>query len=830
MIRRWYLGLPWLNLCPAHLTYNFRVMQNLRRDIRFGAKMLVKNPGFSILTILILGLGIGANTSIFVVTSALLLRPFPYTAPEQLISIDSKDQSKDFGGTLLRYELVRDANQSFQSVGVWTNDNLNLTGAGEPLQVPVARVSPSFFPMLGVEPELGRTFTDEEGRPEGKPVVVLSDAMWRSRFHGDKNVIGQAVTLDETPYTIIGVLPARVQFPFVGTSEIWTPRYFEYSLIPTERLRMGVGYLSLLARMKPEVSLDRANAELAVLNQRYREQHPTVPDAGPGIVMQGQSLRELVVGNVRTKVLMLSAAVGVVLLIACANVASLLLSRALARKREIAVRTALGASRGTLIGQLLTESLMLACLAGVLGTGLSWMATRALTVWGAGQLPQGIPIGIDSRVLLFTIVISTLAGVFFGTVPALQLARADPNSALRDEGRGLSVGHKRAQMKNVLVIGQVALSLLLLIGAGLLLRSFVRLMRVDPGFDAANVLTMNISLPTVKYARAEQQISFFDEAVRRVSALPGVRSVAISAALPLSWKRITPVLAEGQPDVPLAQRPFIDIEAISPEWFRTLRVPLQRGRGFTAADNQRAPKVVVVNETLAREFWPNENPVGKHISVGRSTVPAEVVGVAADIKNKGLEQNPQPQLYLPFPQLAWGDMNLLVRTAVPPRSVVASVRAEIAAVDPDQPITNVQTVEELMDTSRSQPRFTMLLLGIFSTIALMLAAAGLYGVLAYSVAQRQQEFGIRLALGAEKGDILGLVVRQGVVLASVGVAIGLVASVFLTRLLGSMLYGVGAHDVLTFLLAPALFIGIALVASYLPARRATKVNPIETLR
>lgn len=805
-------------------------MQNLRRDIRFGAKMLVKNPGFSILTILILGLGIGANTSIFVVTSALLLRPFPYTAPEQLISIDSKDQSKDFGGTLLRYELVRDANQSFQSVGVWTNDNLNLTGAGEPLQVPVARVSPSFFPMLGVEPELGRTFTDEEGRPEGKPVVVLSDAMWRSRFHGDKNVIGQAVTLDETPYTIIGVLPARVQFPFVGTSEIWTPRYFEYSLIPTERLRMGVGYLSLLARMKPEVSLDRANAELAVLNQRYREQHPTVPDAGPGIVMQGQSLRELVVGNVRTKVLMLSAAVGVVLLIACANVASLLLSRALARKREIAVRTALGASRGTLIGQLLTESLMLACLAGVLGTGLSWMATRALTVWGAGQLPQGIPIGIDSRVLLFTIVISTLAGVFFGTVPALQLARADPNSALRDEGRGLSVGHKRAQMKNVLVIGQVALSLLLLIGAGLLLRSFVRLMRVDPGFDAANVLTMNISLPTVKYAKAEQQISFFDEAVRRVSALPGVRSAAISAALPLSWKRITPVLAEGQPDVPLAQRPFIDIEAISPEWFRTLRAPLLRGREFTAADSQQAPKVVVVNETLAREFWPNENPVGKRISVGRSTVPAEVVGVAADIKNKGLEQNPQPQLYLPFPQLAWGDMNLLVRTAVPPWSVVANVRAEIAAVDPDQPITNVQTVEELMDTSRSQPRFTMLLLGIFSTIALMLAAAGLYGVLAYSVAQRQQEFGIRLALGAEKGDILGLVVRQGVVLASVGVAIGLVASVFLTRLLGSMLYGVGAHDVLTFLLAPALFIGIALVASYLPARRATKVNPIETLR
>ena len=805
-------------------------MQNLPRDIRFGGRMLAKNPGFSILTILILGLGIGANTSIFVVTSALLLRPFPYTAPKQLISIESKDQSKDFGGTLLRYELLRDSNQSFQSVAVWTNDNLNLTGSGEPLQVAMARVSPSFFPMLGIQPELGRTFSNEEGSPEGKPVAVLSDAMWRSRFHADKNIIGQSLTLDETPYTLIGVLPANVEFPFVGTAQIWTPRYFEYSLIPTERLRMGVGYLNLLARMKPGVSLDQANAELAVLNQRYRAQNPTAPDASPGIMMQGQSLRELVVGNVRAKVLMLSAAVGVVLLIACANVASLLLSRALARKREIAVRTALGASRGTLIRQLLTESLMLACLAGLLGAGLSWIATRAMTTWGAGQLPQGIPIGIDMWVLLFTIIVSGIAGVFFGTVPALQLARADPNTALRDEGRGTSVGLKRAQMKNVLVIGQVALSLLLLIGAGLLLRSFTRLLRVDPGFDAANVLTMNVSLPTVKYAKPEQQISFFEEVVRRVSALPGVQSAAISAALPLSWKRITPVLAEGQPAVPLAQRPFIDIEAISPEWFRTLRVPLLRGREFTAADNLQAPKIVVVNETLAREFWPNDNPIGKRIAVGRATVPAEVVGVAADIKNKGLEQNTQPQLYLPFPQLAWGDMNLLVRTVVPPRSIAASVQAQIAAVDPDQPITNVQTVEELMDTSRSQPRFTMLLVGIFSAIALTLAVAGLYGVLAYSVAQRRQEFGIRLALGAEKADILELVVRQGIILASTGIMIGLIASLFLTRLLGSMLYRVGAHDIVTFSLAPTLFLGIALLASYLPARRATKVNPIETLR
>lgn len=385
-------------------------------------------------------------------------------------------------------------------------------------------------------------------------------------------------------------------------------------------------------------------------------------------------------------------------------------------------------------------------------------------------------------------------------------------------------------MKNLLVTSQVALALLLLTGAGLLLRSFVRLLRVDPGFDAQNVLTMNISLPTVKYSKPEQQIAFFDEVVRRVSALPGVRMAATSATLPLTWKRITPVLAEGQPNLPLPQRPFIDIEAISPRWFETLRVPLRSGREFSDADNAQAPKVVIVNETFARHFWPNKNPLGKHIIVGRWPTPAEVVAVAADIKNKGLEQETQPQLYLPFPQLPWGDMNLLVRTAVAPESVLSSVRAQIAAVDPDQPVTNVQTVDALMDSSRSQPRFTMLLLAGFSATALILAMVGIYAVLSYSVTQRRQEFGIRVALGAEHADILRLVLRQGIVLAVIGIVAGLVASLLLTRLMSSMLYKTGAQDPITFVLVPLLFFVIALAASYLPARRATKVNPIEALR
>jgi putative ABC transport system permease protein len=494
------------------------------------------------------------------------------------------------------------------------------------------------------------------------------------------------------------------------------------------------------------------------------------------------------------------------------------------------VRTALGASRGTLVSQLLTESMLLALIAGVLGVGLSWMATRALATWGASQLPQGIPIGVDFRVLLFSVGISILAGVMFGTVPALQLARADPNRALRDEGRGVSAGHARAQMKNLLVVSQVALSLLLLIGAGLLLRSFVRLLNVDPGFATQNVLTMDISLPTVKYAKPEQQIAFFDEVLRRVSALPGVRSAATSAAVPLSTKRITPVLPEGQPEVPLSQRPFLDIEAVSPKWFETMRVPLRSGRGFTEADNARTAKVVVVNETFSRTFWPNQDPVGKHIIVGRGPTPSEVVGVAADVKNRGLEQETQAQLYLPFPQLPWGDMNLLVRTAVPAQTVIAAVRAQIRGIDADQPITNIQTVEELMDQSRSQPRFTMLLLAAFSATALALAVIGIYGVLSYSVAQRQQEFGIRLALGAERADILRLVVRHGLMLAITGIAAGLTASLLLTRLMASMLYKVGARDLTTFLLTPLVFLIIAMLASYLPAKRAMRVSPVEALK
>jgi putative ABC transport system permease protein len=744
------------------------------------------------------------------------------------VSIVVKNKTEASDGTLGRYELLRDHNRSFQAVAAWTNDNLNLTGHGEPLQVPVARVSANFFSMLGVRPRLGRTFSDDEGRPEGKPVMILSHSLWSGRFGSDPDIIGQTVTLDTTPHTVVGVLSANEQFPFVGQADIWIPRYFEFSLLTPQRLRMGVGYLNYVARLRPGTALAQTQAEMDILNQQYREQNPAAPDAAR--TMSIEPLRELLVVDVRGKVLVLSGAVALVLLIACANLTSLLLSRALARRREIAVRTALGASRGEIVRQLLIESVLLALVAGMLGVGLSWIATRALVTWAAGQIPQGIPISMDLRVLLFTLAISLLTGIIFGAFPALQLSKVDLNTTLRDEGRGSSAGRTRARMKSLLVVGQVALSLLLLIGAGLLSRSFGRLLHIDPGFDPHNVLTMNLSLPSVKYAKSQQQIAFFDEVLRRVSSLPGVRNAAISAALSLSAKRITPLLPEGHPDVPLAQRPFVDIEAISPQWFQTMRVPLLGGREFAEADNALAPKVIIVNETFARRFWPSQNPIGKHVVVGRGPDLSEVVGMAADVRNNGLAQDTQAQLYLPFQQLPWGNMNLLVRTAVQPSSLISAVRAQISSVDPDQPVTNIQTVDQLMDNSRAQPRFTMLLLGVFSAAALALAVIGIYGVLSYSVTQRRQELGIRLALGAERGNILGLVVRQGLMLAGVGIAVGLVAALLLTRLMSSLLYKVGALDLTTFALTPLAFLVIALLASYLPALRATKVNPVEALR
>src|SRR6476469_10871410 len=809
-------------------------MHSFLQDLRFGLRMLRKNPGFAIAAIFTLALGIGGNTAIFTITSSVLLKALPYDSPQQLISIDV--QTKDGQShccSLNRFDSVHDHSQSFSGVAAAANDNFNLTGRGEPLQVPSARVSANFFDMLGVKPQVGRFFLPEEGQPSGKPVIVISDTLWHSRFGCDPGIVNQTVALDGMPYSIIGVLPAGIQFPFLAPADIWSPRYFEHSLFTPQRLRQGVGYLSIIARLRPGVSRERAEAELTVLDQQFQKDNPGAPDAKPGFTMVVTDLQDSVVANIRGKLLILYIAGGLVLLIACANVASLLLSRALSRRKEIAVRAALGAQRSVLIAQLLTESVLLAFLGGLLGLGLSWAATRYFTSLADNALPRGIPIGMDARVLMFMVAISVITGILFGLFPALHLSKTNVNQTLRDEGRGSTGGHSSMQLRGLLVVGQVTLSLILLIAAGLLIRSFSRLLHVDPGFDPQNVLTMNISLPTVKYSDAQKQVAFFDDLLRRVSALPGVHSTAISAALPLVPKRITPVLPEGQAEVPLAERPFIIVEAISPDWFKTMRVPLLAGREFTDADNAGAPNVVIVNQALASRYWPNQNPIGKHIVMGRQTA-SEVVGVAIDVKNRGLALDPQIQLYFPFSQIPWGNMNLLVRTATDPHGMVSAVRAQIAAIDSDQPVTSIQTVNELMDSSRADPRLFLTLLGVLSAAALVLAIIGIYGVLAYSVAQRRQELGIRLALGAEKSHILRLVVGYGLTLAGVGIVIGLVFALALSWIMASVLSGVlykiSARDLTTFAVAPLVFLLIALVASYLPARRATRVDPNEALR
>jgi putative ABC transport system permease protein len=690
-------------------------------------------------------------------------------------------------------------------------------------------VSPNFFDLLGIAPQIGRSFSARDGTVAGPPVVMISDALWHDQLGANPNIVGQTVTLDSQPYAIIGVLPAGIHFPFIGQVDIWSPRYFELGIMSPEHLRAGVGYLTPIARLAPGVSLRQANSEMEVLQRQYSNAFPKEPEAGTDVSTVAGNLQELTVANVHRLFVVLSIAVGLVLMIACANVASLLLSRALSRGKEIAIRSALGARRTAIVRQLLIESMLMAMISGALGLGLGLWGTRLLGRYGQANLPGGFDFTIDGRVLLFTLLISGLTGVAFGSFPALKLAHTNINSELRDEGPGTTGGYKRVQTKNLLVIFQIAVCMLLLIGAMLMIQTFANLQRVDLGFDPNNVLSMNISLPTVKYSKPEQQVAFFDELLRRVNAVPGVRSASISAALPLTPKRITPILPEGEAEVPLAQRPFIIIEAIGTQWFQTMSVPLRSGRVFTDADNAQSPRVVIINDSLARRFWPNENPIGKRIVVGRQ-VAAEVVGVAANVKNNGLAVDPAPQLYLPFPQLPWGNMNLLVRAALDPQQLISTIRQQVYAVDPDQPVTQIQTMHELLDAFRAQPRFTVFLLSSLSCIALILAVVGIYGAIAYTVAQRRHELGIRMALGAERSDLLRLIVLRGMFLTTVGVITGLVAAVASTRVLATLLYHVAARDTSTFAGASLIFLVVGIAASYIPARGAMSVDPREAMR
>jgi len=809
----------------------------LWQDIRFGCRMMIKNPGFSIAAIVTLALAIGGNVAIFTVFNAVLLRPLPYSDPQKLVTLavaraGEIDSVNPF--SLVRFEMIRDHNRSFSGVAAYCVEFFNLTGQGEPQQIHAARVAPNFFDVLGVHPQKGRFFIAEEGEPSSKPVVVISDSLWKNQLGSNPNVAGQTITLDSADYTVIGVLPPDFRFALLGTIDVWSPRYFELNLATGAQLRAaGTGYLTAVARLKPDTSLTQADSEMGVLNQQYKQANPKFPDAHPKITIVVKNLRDRLVANVRTNILFLFLAVSLVLLIACANVAGLLLSRALVRRKEIALRSVLGAGRATLLRQLLTESLLLAAVSGTLGLALGFVGMRVV----ANIIPKDVlpdsALVIDGWVLLFVVTISMLTGLVFGIFPALQLSRTNVNQALRDEGRGSTGGRSRALFGKSLIVIQVGISMLLLVCAGALIRSFDRLKRIDLGFDSHDLLTLNISLPSSKYSNGEKQVAFYEECLRRIQSLPGVRNVSISSALPLHPERFTPVLPEGQPDVPLGQRPLFVVETVSPNYFQAMGIPFRAGRSFSEHDNAQAPKVVIVNEVTARRFWPNENAVGKHMLVGRGPGLSEIAGIVGNVKNMSLADETEPQIYIPFPQLPWASLNVEVRSTADVHQLVTAVRSQILAIDPGQPITNVQTMEELLNADRSQPRFNMLITGLFSMIALILVIVGIYGAISYSVTQRRAELGIRLALGAERTDIIRLVVRHGLILAVIGIGLGAVAALVVTRftsLLSDLLYQVNASDWATFVTCGAALASTALAASYIPARRATQVDPSETLR
>src|SRR5882724_2511171 len=800
------------------------------RDIRYAFRVLLKNPAFTALTIITLALGIGANTAIFTVANSVLLRPLPYNDPSQLVRIST---DRDGTGVLsLPYFTVLSAtNHSFSGVTAYQRDVVNLIERDAAEEKQAERWTWNFFDVLGATPVAGRTFTADEDLPGGKQAVVIGAELAARFFDGPQNAIGRSVSLDSKDYTIIGVLPARFGVQLLGRkAEVWITRIIELSMTTPARANIGGMYYEAIGRIRPGVTPAQARAETDVIYQQYKHDKPGNFDATRPVFMTVGDLHANLVADVRPTLLILSAAVGFVLLIACANVASLMLSRAIGRKKEFAVRSALGAPRSALIRQLLTESVLMAAVSGALGILLGQLGTRFLGVFTQTNLPQLADVPMDGRVLGFTLAISVLSGILFGLTPALQLSRPDLSIVLQDEGRGTAGNRGRNRARSAIVAVQVALSMVLLIGSGLLIRSFARLRTVEAGFDAKNILTAQTFLPPASYTSAAQRIAFYQEALQHLRSIPGVESAAISTALPVLATHGTPARFEGEPEVEVGRRTVVLIESISPDYARAVGVPVVSGREFNEADDAKGAPVVIVNRTVARRFWPNQDALGKLVWVGTGSLPAaRVVGVLGDIKNESLAKPAQPEIFMPYPQLPSATIYFSVRASLDGRSVASALRAQIAAINPSQPVNDIQSMEARLESSSAQTRSMMLLIGVFSATALILAIVGIYGVIAYSVAQRTQELGIRIALGASDADIVALVIGNGLRLAAVGILIGIAASFGLTRLMASLLYKTSATDLLTFAGSAVVFAVVAALASYIPARRAMRINPTDAL-
>ena len=815
-------------------------MNTLLQDLQYGLRMLFKHPGVTAIAVLTLALGIGANTAIFSVVNAVLLNPLPYREPDRVVSLwENVPTHGRWRVAPANFFDWKKQNTVFQDVAAFGANSLTLTGDGEPEQLTGARVSAGYFAVVGVDPILGRAFVPEEHEPGKEQAVILSHSFWQRRYGGDRNIINRSITLDGANYTVVGVMPPGLYPAWPTTSghltfdeqqhQFWTPMSFT----PLWAGLRTAHVLGVIARLKPGVSFEQARTEMDTIGARLEKEYPQ--NRGEGIIIN-QFMNE-VVGNVRPALFTLLGAVGLVLLIACANVAGLLLAQHAGRSKEIAIRAALGAGRFRLVRQFFLEGLLLSFFGTAIGLIIATLGTKALLKFVPAGIPRLAQVGLDWRVLGFTMLISLATCLIFGLIPAWHASKPDLHTALEQSGRTSGPGASRLRFRQLLVVFQVSIAVMLVIGAGLLIKSFWVLQQVDPGFQAEGVLSAGLMLPFAKYADPGQINNFHKQVLERISALPGVKSATIAYDDPLHSNWLDSFQIEGRvpsPDQSLSAN-FIPV---GPDYFDTVGVRLAAGRKFTPQDDQDHPGVAIVNESFARHYFPNENPLGQRMRPAppgriwnnQRLTSFEIVGIVRDVKSAGLEAPSEPAYYLPASQAPLQDMTILVRTTTDPLSLVGPVRQAVLSIDPNQPISNVSTLERLVDDSIAQRRLNMLLMGLFGGLAMLLSAVGIYGLLSHAVTQRTQELGIRMALGAQVGDVLKLVLRQGMMLALAGEAIGLIGAFALTRLIRGLLFGVTPNDATTFIAVAGVLTIVALLACYLPARRATKVDPLIALR
>jgi putative ABC transport system permease protein len=816
-------------LWDALLLQPRRLEEEMIQDLRIGLRSLRTQPGFTLAAVLALALGTGATTLIFSVVNAVLLRQLPFPDSHRIVRVGEHHGQSTAGNNNFTYASfldLRNQTETLEYIAASRFGTANLTDGNEPDQVNCLYVSAGYFNALGVVPAHGRVFLPEEDLPGSDNVVILGYGLWQHRYGADPGLIGKTIKVSGKSLTITGVMPPgfRSGYPFLGQYDLWVP------LSPTGSLRDNrrSHLLGVVARLKPGLTQGQAQAELSGVARRIEQSNPGVD---PQLDFNVVKLQERLVAPLRPALIVFLCAVGLLLLIACANVANLLLARSAAREKEMAIRTALGAGRLRLARQLLTESALLALLGGAAGLLLAVWGVNLVKTLNPANFPRINEVNIDGRVIGFSLLVSLLTGVLFGLAPVLQLPRNSLYETLKEGGRS-STAAKRGRLRYILVISEVALSLVLLISAGLLINSFVRLMQVNRGFDPTNVLTMNINLPYSKYPTGTQQTAVLKQILERVSAVPGVNSAGLTLSLPFTGGPATGFEIEGRPPAEASHEPIADIRIVDGNYFRTLAVPLRAGRTFTDSDTAGAPRVMIISEEMARRHWPHENPIGRRVTMKDWGPPltGEIVGVVGDVKADGLDSATRPMIYWPYPQFPNIFNNLVIRTEDDPTRIIATVKNQIWSVDREQPLSRIQTMEEVIAGSVAPRRFNTLLLGIFAALALALAAVGIYGVISYTVSQRTHEIGIRMALGAQRSTVLSIIVKEGMTLVLAGVVVGLAASFAVSRLTTSLLFGVNASDPLTFAVVTLILSMVALLACYLPARRATKVDPLVALR